>query len=120
LGIGIRKTAIQVANRSVRYVGCYWGCRTCIVDGPGKFSSPYMDSAPTVQAFASAWDEQEHRIRAAKIAGVMMVQIPPLPATSQDSRGRRYFGLRLMDSISDNWVNKCAADYYGVGLIIAQ
>ena len=75
---------------------------------------------PVVRIFASKWDEQERKIRAAKISGHREVSVEALPATSRDTRGDLYFGLRLMDSNPDNWVNGCAAKYYGLDFILAR
>jgi hypothetical protein len=76
--------------------------------------------APTVRNFASAWDTQEDKIRTAKIAGLGTVHVERLPATNQNQRLHQYFGLRLMDSLSDDWVNQCVADYYGLDSIVAE
>jgi hypothetical protein len=75
---------------------------------------------PTVRRFASAWDAQEDKIRAAKMAGLRTVHVERLPATTQNQRLHQYFGLRLMDSLSDDWVNRCVADYYGLDSIVAE
>jgi hypothetical protein len=75
---------------------------------------------PTARNFAIAWDKQDEKIRAARTAGLRTVQVEGLPATTYSQRSRRYFGLRLMDSASDNWVNQCAAEYYGLDFIVAE
>lgn len=76
--------------------------------------------SPTARNFAIAWDRQDEKIRAARTAGLRTVQVEGLPATTYNQRARRYFGLRLMDSASDNWVNQCAAEYYGLDFIVAE
>jgi hypothetical protein len=74
----------------------------------------------TVRTFATVWDQQESEIGAAKIAGQRTVHVGLLPATSEDPRGRRYFGLRLIGSLSDDWVNGCMADYHGLDSIVSE
>jgi len=76
--------------------------------------------APTVRAYAAGWDAQDRDIRAAKIEGLSQLQVHAVSSTSRNSRGNFYFGLRLMDSTPGNWVNGCAAEYYGVESINAQ
>jgi hypothetical protein len=76
--------------------------------------------SPMVRNFASMWDEQDRDIRSAERAGVREVAVRALPATGRDSRGNLYFGLRLIDSNPANWVNGCAAEYYGVDRIVAK
>jgi hypothetical protein len=75
---------------------------------------------PTVRKFASAWDEQDQKIRAAKEAGLKSLRVEPLPSTSSNRSNPRYFGLRLNDTVSSNWVNQCVADYYGLDSIVAE
>ena len=75
---------------------------------------------PTVRKFASAWDEQDKKIRAAKMEGLKSLRVEPLPSTSSNGSNRRYFGLRLNDTVSSNWVNECVADYYGLDSIVAE
>jgi hypothetical protein len=76
--------------------------------------------APTVRNFASGWDAQEDKIHAAKNAGLRTVRVERLPATSQNKGIGQYFGLRLMDSVPDDWVNLCVADYYALDSIVAE
>jgi hypothetical protein len=75
---------------------------------------------PTVRKFASAWDEQDQKIREAKRRGLKSLRVEPLPSTSSNRSNPRYFGLRLNDTVSSNWVNQCVADYYGVDSIVAE
>ena len=75
---------------------------------------------PTVRKFASAWDEQDQKIRAAKGRGLKSLRVEPLPSTSSNRSNPRYFGLRLNDTVSSNWVNQCVADYYGLDSIVAE
>jgi Family of unknown function (DUF6056) len=77
-------------------------------------------AAPTVRKFVYAWDAQEDKIRAAKKAGLRTIHVERLPATSQNKGVGQYFDLRLMDSVSDDWVNRCVADYYGLDSIVAE
>ena len=74
----------------------------------------------TVRAYASMWDDQDREIHAGKLEGSRKLTVRALPSTSRDSRGNLYFGLRLMDSDPNNWVNGCAADYYSVDSIVAK
>jgi Family of unknown function (DUF6056) len=76
--------------------------------------------APTVRKFASAWDAQEDKIRAAKKAGMRTIHVERLPATSQNKGVDQYFDLRLMHSVPDDWVNQCVAAYYGLDSIVAE
>lgn len=75
---------------------------------------------PTVRTFASMWDAQDREIHAAKLEGSRQLTVHALPATDRDPRGNFHFGLRLIDSNPNNWVNGCAAEYYGVDSIIAK
>lgn len=76
---------------------------------------------PSVRTFASMWDAQDYEVRAAKLEGSRNLTVSALPATGRSSRGDNlYFGLPLMDSDPNNWVNGCAADYHGVDSIVAK
>jgi len=66
------------------------------------------------------WDAQHREIQAAKLQGFTRLTVRALPATDYDPRGNFHFGLRLIDSNPENWVNGCAAEYYGVDSIIAK
>jgi len=74
----------------------------------------------TVRTFATVWDQQEGEIGAAKIAGQRTVHVGLLPATSEDPRGRRLYGLRLIGPVADDWVNECMADYHGLDSIVSE
>jgi Family of unknown function (DUF6056) len=75
---------------------------------------------PSVRTFASMWDAQDREIQAARLQGFRRLTVRALPATDHGPRGNFHFGLRLIDSNPENWVNGCAAEYYGVDSIIAK
>jgi hypothetical protein len=75
---------------------------------------------PSVRTFASMWDAQDREIQAARLQGFTRLTVRALPATDHGPRGNFHFGLRLIDSNPENWVNGCAAEYYGLDSIIAK
>jgi len=74
-----------------------------------------------VRTFAARWDIQDQEIRAARLKGSKNLTVAALPSTDHNSRGNTlYFGLSLVDSNRDNWVNGCAAAYYALDSIVAK
>lgn len=70
-----------------------------------------LDTIPTAQQRAAAWDTRNREILAQAAAGERDVQVQAL-----DSVGR----IKELDEDPDHWVNKCAAVYYGVDRISAR
>jgi len=74
------------------------------------FPSVY-DKLPLYQARAVAWDTRQQLILQEKAAGQSDIIIPAFDSI---------FGITELGSNPDNWVNRCAAWYYGVESITAE
>jgi hypothetical protein len=103
-----------------------WGVSLLVLLVPFSSVRSTWRLVPTVRQFASRWHEQEHQIRAAKLSGSRVLTITALPRTPRDERGKLYwrpdlyFGLDMIDADPKDWVNGCAAAYYGVDSIVAK
>jgi hypothetical protein len=65
---------------------------------------------PTYSARAMAWDEREAMIFKLRAQGETDLVIPQLSGVD---------GVKELDVYADHWVNRCAAQYYGVNSIQA-
>ena len=65
-------------------------------------------SAPTYQAYAAAWDKRDAYIRSKRDRGNMDISVPPLDGLA---------GIKEFDISPNHWVNRGAAEYYGVDTI---
>lgn len=70
----------------------------------------YTTDVPTYQARAVAWDEREAIIFTLRSQGETDLVIPQLSGID---------GVKELDNRPENWVNRCAAEYYGVNSIQA-
>ena len=63
---------------------------------------------PKYQAYADAWDTREAYILSKKESGIMEIAVPPMDGMA---------GIKEFDIDPNHWVNRGAADYYGVDAI---
>ncbi len=66
------------------------------------------DKLPAYQGRAQAWDQRQELILKEKAAGIENVIAPAFDSV---------YGITELHYESDNWVNECAAKYYGVQTI---
>lgn len=65
-------------------------------------------SIPKYRAYADAWDTREAYILSQKESGIMEIALPPMDGMA---------GIKEFDVDPNHWVNRGAADYYGVDAI---
>ncbi len=63
---------------------------------------------PKYRAYADAWDTRDAYIRSKRDGGMMDIAVPPMDGMA---------GIKEFDVDADHWVNRGAADYYGVDAI---
>jgi hypothetical protein len=68
------------------------------------------EKLPLYQARAAAWDARQKMILDAKSAGQVHITVPEFDSI---------YGITELGTNSENWVNRCAAWYYGVKSISA-
>ena len=120
-GVFFRERRLLRLEHAPQYL--IWGWKLIvglIVAAPFFAARQTWSLGPTVRPYASVWDLQDRQIRLAQQAGAREVTVQSLPNTGHDARGRLFYGLRLIDSEPTNWVNGCAAEYYGLDRIIAK
>lgn len=69
---------------------------------------------PDARLYASEWDGIDAQVRSARARGVEDIEVAPLTATG---------AIRDMDFLApdpSNWLNQCAARYYGVRSLAAR
>jgi hypothetical protein len=76
-----------------------------------KASRNVFASFDDLRSYASEWDGQDRQIRRLKASGRMDIA---LPWNAQVAKGGNVGGVEWMSSDPTNWVNTCAANYYGV------
>lgn len=69
------------------------------------------DKLPLYQARAAAWDNRQQMILDSKSAGQLKITVPAFDSI---------YGITELGANSNNWVNRCAARYYGVESIAAE
>ncbi|MEO8610471.1 MAG: DUF6056 family protein [Chloroflexota bacterium] len=74
-----------------------------------------VGDAPDYRVFANEWDNREHEIRAAAAAGTQDIQVAAFTVDLGNIAG-----LDTISSDPTQWVNVCAANYYGVKTITAS
>ncbi|MBT3314744.1 MAG: hypothetical protein HN390_09020 [Anaerolineae bacterium] len=65
-------------------------------------------SLPKYQAYANAWDTRDAYIQSKRDSGIMDIAVPPMDGMA---------GIKEFDIDPNHWVNRGAADYYGVDAI---
>ncbi|HEX2696326.1 MAG TPA: hypothetical protein VHM28_01370 [Anaerolineales bacterium] len=65
---------------------------------------------PIYRQWASAWDDRQKQILALKASGERDIVVPQLPGIEH---------VKELDTSPEFWVNRCAADFYGVHSISA-
>jgi hypothetical protein len=65
-------------------------------------------SLPKYQTYADAWDRRDAYIQSKRDSGIMDIAVPPMDGMA---------GIKEFDVDPDHWVNRGAADYYGVDAI---
>jgi hypothetical protein len=66
------------------------------------------DKLPAYQSRAQAWDLRQALILKEKVAGIQNVNAPAFDSV---------YGITELHYEANNWVNECAASYYGVQTI---
>lgn len=69
------------------------------------------DKMPLYQARATAWDARQKMIVDEKLAGQVNITVPEFDSI---------YGITELGADPSNWVNRCAAWYYGVNSITAK
>jgi hypothetical protein len=72
---------------------------------PVVISGRVLSQRPAFQQRATLWDWRDAQIRAQAASGVEQVTIPALDSLA---------GIAELQSEPGHWVNRCAADYYGI------
>jgi len=65
-------------------------------------------SLPKYRAYADAWDTRDTYIQSKRDSGIMEIAVPPMDGMA---------GIKELDIDPNHWVNRGAADYYGVDAI---
>ncbi len=65
-------------------------------------------SLPKYQVYANAWDTRDTYIQSKRDSGIMDIAVPPMDGVA---------GIKELDVDAKHWVNRGAADYYGVDAI---
>lgn len=65
-------------------------------------------SLPKYQTYADAWDTRDAYIQSKRDSGIMDIAVPPMDGMA---------GIKEFDVDPNHWVNRGAADYYGVDAI---
>jgi hypothetical protein len=69
------------------------------------------DKMPLYQARATAWDARQTMVLDEKLAGQVNITVPEFDSI---------YGITELGADPSNWVNRCAAWYYGVKSITAK
>ena len=85
------------------------GAMVVIVGGSAlQATQKTLAQAPLFSAYATAWDEMDRLVQAAKAQGVTRVSVPLLKSPAS---------LEEPGSDPANWVNQCVSGYYGVTVV---
>ncbi len=79
-----------------------------------------LQIAPTMRQFAREWDAMDETLRAARERGQTHVEVPLLPHTGRYQGSVFLYSVHVIDFNPTNWVNQCAARYYGLESIVAR
>jgi hypothetical protein len=87
-----------------------------MIFGPGlSIWTTLVGDAPDYRIFANEWDTREYQIRAAAVAGTQDIQVAAFTVDLG-----KVAGLDTISSDPNQWVNVCAANYYGVKSLAVQ
>jgi hypothetical protein len=100
----------QGRMRRMRIVGV--GLVALLVIMTARSTLSTLRIAPFYATYASEWDRSEALIREAKAEGVMQVALPAFTVNIPAS-----IGLEYLEPNPDFYINRCAAEYYGVQTI---
>jgi len=114
VGVGIRSLRPAMAFTPVVVGGCAVLTLGVIVVGPVRSTQSALATVADARAYASRWDQIDQQLHSARINGGVDVQVPPL---TLDGTIR---GMDFLSRDTSDWLNVCAARYYGLRSIRAE
>jgi hypothetical protein len=121
LGMAVRRATI---NRELRMTTVVrWGTIVMVALislVPLNAARHTLQIAPTMRRFAREWDAMDEMLRAARERGQTHVEVPLLPHTGRYQGSVFLYSVHVIDFNPTNWVNQCAAHYYGLDSIVAR
>jgi hypothetical protein len=85
------------------------------------FASSQLKLISPLKAYSSQWDERHQTLLTAPLQGEAVVVTADLTKVKALSElGPRLWLAGDFETSPDNWINRCAAQYYGVGQIVVK
>ena len=114
VGTSVRAFWPRIASSAAMVAACAVVLLGVSVLGPLRSTQAALSLASDARAFAARWDAVDEQLRAARASGVADARVPSVPMDGT-IRGMDFLGREAAD-----WLNQCAARYYGLRSIRAE